>query len=630
MPTPPLTDEELRSAVAARATFGSDTAAATAMGLARSSFQNRMRRAVERGFASVTTPRAKKEVKALPPIDHATKRADALRRWIQSMLTGTKYPVINPDAIHVEPQIGLRYEKSSGEYIEAEKAPKTWVSGTLMVEPIEDCRNRTFLFTGAQNDAPVHKDFWRNLQAYAEYLGAQIVVGPWTYETSWFNENSTSARSYDASIIDYIAFGQMRIGNDFIFAGEMNTLPTASRPISDLVTYSRGRWAVFPHAKLQLKSVPSTDPRQQAHQVMTSGAVTLPKVIPRKAGIKSIFHHIIGATLVEFDSVGDIFCRQINAADDGSFYDLDRFVDAGRVTAGHRVKSMVCADIHRRKLHHENSLATFGFGTDTTTTYRDSMVDVLWPEQVYGHDVFDNEAGNHHHIGDNAYSYELAFRGRQSVLDEVRQAAEFVARIRRPGVTPVVVESNHDIGLERYIREGRYRNDGINVRYGLQLEEVYMAAREAQAAALDAGKPVPSFSLFEAAARALCDGLEGVEWVHDGQSRIVDGVECGNHGFRGANGAKGTISGFARIGRKMSIGDKHSPEIMDGVYCAGAMNLQHGYNKGPSSWAVSHIVQYPNGKRTLITLQNGKWRAAKPRVRVAANDNVPGEQERAA
>ena len=107
---------------------------------------------------------------------------------------------------------------------------------------------------------------------------------------------------------------------------------------------------------------------------------------------------------------------------------------------------------------------------------------------------------------------------------------------------------------------------------------------------------------------------------------IVKGVHVGDS-FRGANGAKGTISGFARIGRKMSIGDKHSPEIMDGVYCAGAMNLRHGYNKGPSSWTVSHIVQYPNGKRTLITLQNGKWRAVKPtvRVRVAANDNEPKE-----
>jgi hypothetical protein len=47
---------------------------------------------------------------------------------------------------------------------------------------------------------------------------------------------------------------------------------------------------------------------------------------------------------------------------------------------------------------------------------------------------------------------------------------------------------------------------------------------------------------------------------------------------------------------------------MDGVYVAGTMELQHGYNKGPSGWAVSHIVQYPDGKRALVTMQNGKIR----------------------
>ena len=57
----------------------------------------------------------------------------------------------------------------------------------------------------------------------------------------------------------------------------------------------------------------------------------------------------------------------------------------------------------------------------------------------------------------------------------------------------------------------------------------------------------------------------------------------------------------------MSIGDKHSPEINEGVYVDGCTELQHGYNKGPSGWAVSLIVQYLDGKRTLLTLQHGKF-----------------------
>jgi hypothetical protein len=34
--------------------------------------------------------------------------------------------------------------------------------------------------------------------------------------------------------------------------------------------------------------------------------------------------------------------------------------------------------------------------------YRNSVVDVLNPENVIVHDIFDNEPGNHHHVGDNA------------------------------------------------------------------------------------------------------------------------------------------------------------------------------------------------------------------------------------
>lgn len=575
--------------------------------------------AVSDAFTKPFVKAEKPDIPQIPASAHASVRALALEGWIRDMLTSTKYPVINPEAVVVEPVTGTRYDRVKGGYIESERAPRTWVSDALRVSPVDDARGKTFIFTGAQNDAAIHEKFWENLQVFARHTGAEIVVGAWTYETAWFNENATTARSYDPRIMPHIAFGQMTIGDQFVFCGEMNTLPTASQPISNLVTYSRGKWAVFPHAKVQLKSVPSTDPDVQAHQIMTTGAATLPKVIPRKAGVRSIFHHIIGATIVEFDEDGDIFPRQINASDDGSFYDLDRFVSDGAVTTGHRVEAVVCADIHERKLDHANALATFGFGTDTTTTYRDNLIDVLRPKKVMVHDVFDNETRSHHHVGDSAYSYEMAIRGRDSVLDEVRAAAEFIARVRRPGTDPIVIESNHDLGLERYVREGRYRNDGGNVRYGLQLEEAYMAARERQAHDLDSGGRPATFSLFEHAARlATGTALDGIRWVHDGQSFVIDGVECGHHGFRGANGAKGTVSGFAKIGTKITIADKHSPEILDGVYVAGAMNLKHGYNRGPSGWAVSHVLQYANGKRAMVTLQKGKWRAQKPRLRVQA------------
>jgi hypothetical protein len=539
------------------------------------------------------------------PVNHANARADLLRSDIHQLLTSSRYPVINPEAITIDSYIGKKYDRLTGKTTPVEGTPRTWLSDTLRAEPVEDPRGRVFILTGAQNDAEVDLPFWENLQAYATFRDADLVVGPGTYETQWWSESNPSVRSYAPEIEEYLCFGQMPIGDNFVFCGEMNMLPTASRPISDLTTYSQGRWGVFPHAKVQLKSVPSTDPNQQAHQVMTTGLVTKPKIIPRKAGIKSIFHHQLAAVLVEFDHDGDLFCRHLIADKDGSFCDLEFFVKDGEVTVDEeQVELMVMGDLHSDKEDPKNFDATFRAPNSITKT--------LKIRRAVAHDIFDNYRRNHHHVHDNAYSYEVAVRGRDSVLEEIRGVVNILKELRET-VAVTVIESNHDIALERYVKEGRYRNDGINIRLGLQLEDAYLAWREEVAEALDAALPVRSFSLLEYAVNMAAerdgDDLSDVEWVHDGYSYVVNGVECGNHGFRGANGARGTVAGFAQLGRKMNIGDKHSPEICDGVYVSGVMNLRQGYNKGPSGWAVTHTFQYNNGKRTLITFQNGKWRA---------------------
>lgn len=547
--------------------------------------------------------------------DHAKKRADALRDAVSATLTSSRYPVINPEVVIVESFVSTIYDRLSGISAEKEGTPRTWLSDTLRVEGIEDPRGRTFLFTSAQNDAEVDEAFWTSLKTYAELMDADIIVGPLTYETQWWSESNPQSRSYDPRLEEFLCFGQMEIGDDFVFCGEMNTLPTARRPISDLTTYSRGRWAVFPHPMVQLKSVPSTDPKVQAHQVMTTGSVTRPKIIPRKAGVKSLFHQALGATIVEFDEEGDVFCRQIIADEDGSFYDLDIFVSGEDFSFHNGVAGIVFGDLHIAKADPKNCRASFGLEPLEPHKARapGSMLEVLKPAEIFLHDIHDNEFRNHHHIHDAAHSFEMAYRGRDSVEEEVFWSADFLW-----GLTNVyhgqvnVVDSNHDLALERYVREGRYRNDGINLTYGLKLETAYMQYRKHVADALDAGVASGSFSLLEWAVRdALSPVVLPVAWVHDGQSYLLNEVEHGNHGFRGANGARGTVAGFAALGRPMSIADKHSPEILDMVYVAGTQQLHMGYNRGPSGWAVTNIVQYPNGKRSLVTLQNGKWRGRK-------------------
>lgn len=67
---------------------------------------------------------------------------------------------------------------------------------------------------------------------------------------------------------------------------------------------------------------------------------------------------------------------------------------------------------------------------------------------------------------------------------------------------------------------------------------------------------------------------------------------------------------LARVAVRLNIGHSHSAAILVGVYQAGLCGLlDQGYNSGPSSWSHTQIVTYGSGKRTLVTLIDGKWRA---------------------
>lgn len=118
-------------------------------------------------------------------------------------------------------------------------------------------------------------------------------------------------------------------------------------------------------------------------------------------------------------------------------------------------------------------------------------------------------------------------------------------------------------------------------------------------------------------------GLWAVDWrnekntvfLHEDDSYVIcpdehGGIECGQHGDLGPNGSRGNIKTFARLGRRTNIGHSHSAGICDGAYQAGTCGeLSPDWTHGPSSWSHSHIVTYPNGKRAIITMWNGRWRA---------------------
>jgi hypothetical protein len=171
-------------------------------------------------------------------------------------------------------------------------------------------------------------------------------------------------------------------------------------------------------------------------------------------------------------------------------------------------------------------------------------------------------------------------------------------------VKTVIVDSNHDDAwIQKWLREYDYRKDPANAVRFLDLQ-AFMYGE------IQKGKMPRDISVIEEAMRNL--NYKGAKFLRGDESFLICGrkIECGQHGHLGPAGRFGTPENLSRMGRKANTAHTHATGIYNGLYVAGTSSkLRWTYNLGPSSWTNSHIVTYPNGKRSIVTIYRGKWKA---------------------
>lgn len=451
---------------------------------------------------------------------------------------------------------------------------------------------RRFIFSCAQAGAKVHKGFLLNLEAYAHHVGAEIFIGGITYNQQ-INGREPKPADFHPLLEQFITSKQINVGDKLLFCGEINTSPTATQPLSGFETYTREKWGIFPHPRICLNSI-ATMFNEPAKIIMTTGCVTKPNYLPRKVGIKAEFHHVIGAVICEVDKDGDVFCRHLIAETNGDFQDLTTIVQDGNVIENAEgVEAITWGDIHHEKLDPAVRESCWGHG---------GMLDTLCPGYQFFHDAIDFHPRNHHNIKDPHHRFKVFIEGADSVAQTFDDLARFLCDTQRPWSTSVVVESNHDRALMRWLKEADYREDPANAPFFLDCQRrVYTH--------IECGDH--RYHLFADILRER-GAVEATYLREDSSYRICGNrIECALHGHKGANGMKGNILSFAKMGPKANVAHTHSAAIYEGIYQAGTSSLLDlGYNNGGlSSWNHSHIVTYRNGKRTIVTMQNGKWRA---------------------
>lgn len=473
--------------------------------------------------------------------------------------------------------------------------------------------SKTYILTSAQNNTGLHEKAWASLQTLAKLDGAEIIAARVTYATNsrasigqkttkdavkrkTSREAQGVIETWDKRLEPYFHDYSIEIAPGLIWCGELQILPTAVDPIASLEAYTGRASAIFPHAKFAMKSVAS--PKMRGTKLIyTTGTVTLRNYIEKKTGQRASFHHGYGALIVEVTDDGSWFVRQLNADSDGVIFDLDRRVAGSKVTFGNRPEALVWGDIHTRQL--EPSLRALGWG-------REGILETLRPKRQVLHDVLDFRSANHHDRKDPWKTFSKHVEEKLSVEDELSELAVFLNAATRPWCETVIAAANHDEALIRWLKEGDYKLDPVNAEFFLEANFVaYRAMRLRH----------KQFYMVEWATERANrrEFKHPVTWLRRDQEYVVcddanGGIQLDMHGDKGANGAKGSIKGFAVSGRKSITADGHSAGIHEGHYRVGVMgNLDQGYNEGMSSWSHTNALVYANGKRSLFTIWQGKW-----------------------
>jgi len=450
-------------------------------------------------------------------------------------------------------------------------------------EKVKHLKNKKrFVITSAQNATPVNPMFKNILDNYCNVNDAELVVIPYRYHnpTSLFYNKDDDW--WDGSIVEHLLDSRMGVTDDVSILGDVKIQPTAKNPLTSLETLSKGS-AILGHPKVALKSVPSTNfPKI----ITTTGTITIPNYTHSKAGIQGKHHHSFSAAVLEIDN--DIFHIRHIHYKDGCVYDLDKVYYSNKVEQA-KNPTIILPDLHQWFVDHNVDKAVFN-----------EIIPTLKPETVIFHDTLDCYSISHHHKNKVFTKLAKHKSGTNSIKNEIDSLITYLKDRKRKDQEFVLVPSNHDDHILRWIEETDWKDELQNAEFYL---ETALQMVQSTQMTKKGTKYTHPFKLW---VNRLFPDLTLLE---EDESYIKHDVELGLHGHIGMNGSRGSIASFANIAEKLVIGHAHSPGIRDGVYQVGKMAGKMEYEKGPSGGLHSLCILYANGKRTLIHVIGGKWRS---------------------
>jgi len=440
-----------------------------------------------------------------------------------------------------------------------------------------------FIVTWCQSETKINDNLLTNIEAYANHIGADIsvIAGRYKNPTSLDADKRTKDKeeriAWDKRVVPYLDANRHKVHKHLCILSDLKIQPTASTPLSGINGLTGLESCIIGHPRVHLKSLPVLD--GYPHKLLlTTGAISVENYTDTKVGKKGEFHHTLGFVVVELDG-NDFHVRQVTADEDGSFYDLELFVDNGEVSVHDGAECIVFGDLHLGETNNEALKTSF------------ELADNLKCNNIVLHDIADFHSISHHELKDPISLLKREDDGSDNLKRELDNVVSFLKYKADYNFT--IVKSNHCVFIDRWIGSNDWRKSNNKRTY---LELAYNLINDPE------NKGVLPMYL-------KMNNLENINCLGINDSYRVGDWELGVHGHLGTNGSRGGAMQFKNLNTKLITGHSHSCERLDGLVTVGTMTkLRMNYNNGLSSWNHANAVIYPNGKTQLIIINKDSYK----------------------
>ncbi|PIR23264.1 MAG: hypothetical protein COV44_03730 [Deltaproteobacteria bacterium CG11_big_fil_rev_8_21_14_0_20_45_16] len=470
------------------------------------------------------------------------------------------------------------------------------------------------IVTTAVSGAPVNAEFFKSCKLYAQANNAAIVVIPANMITNHL----------DASLLEdpdvHVLTSTAELNQFLAVIADYKVTAKQMNPLMGLEDKGpRGQSLIVGSPKMFSKTVATMDNEIYPHRLFTTGAITDPnyagkKFISQRTDWLAAKDHVIGGLVLERNQGQNNFldmaghgmfnARHIEfIPEKNGFMDVHSFYGSDGQIERKRAGALIMGDLH---VGHTDQVVL--------ESVRKRIRD-LKPEFVVIHDIFNGHSISHHERGRVMSLAEKAKNGDLLLEEELNGVASMVNAILAsdPDIKVVIVPSNHDMWLHRWLQDGQYNEEPQNTDIGLELALVMRRKEDPlKHALLNPGVRFPNDRDHDVRP-ARVDYPNRVIFLDHGASFKIGPtnrrVELGLHGHAGASGARATVKSMRRAADRMVYGHTHTSERQNGVVNVGTLTrLSLPYNRdGVSSWVHSMALVGENGEIQVLEYLDTQW-----------------------